>query len=141
MVVMGQVTVATQWINSNEPAFRLREMNRQAPDGTGWHRYQIISVVRDDRLAEYEEDLGPREGFSADEFEIPGGVWDPATGKGQILHTVAELQAYAAAHRQEGSFSQWYEHNRGEALPTSNLREGLSDHWEKKRTITKEKGI
>ena len=141
MVVMGQVTVATQWINSNEPAFRLREMNRQAPSGSGWHRYQIISVVRDDRLAEYEEDLGPREGFSADEFEIPGGVWDPATGKGQILHTVAELQAYAAAHRQEGSFSQWYEHNRGEALPTSNLREGLSDHWEKKRTITKEKGI
>ena len=116
-------------------------MNRQAPDGTGWHRYQIISVVRDDRLAEYEEDLGPREGFSADEFEIPGGVWDPATGKGQILHTVAELQAYAAAHRQGGSLSQWYEHNRGEALPTSNLREGLSDHWEKKRTITKEKGI
>jgi len=116
-------------------------MNRQTPDGTGWHRYQIISVVRDDRLAEYQEDLGPRENFSADEFEIPGGVWDSLTGKGEILHTVAELQAYAAAHRQEGSFSQWYENNRGASLPTSNLTEGLYDHWEKKRTITKEKGL
>jgi len=104
VVVMGRVTVATQWIDFNEPAFRLREMNLQAPNGTGWHRYQIISVVRDDRLAEYQEDLGPREDFSADEFEIPGGVWDSLTGKGEILHTVAELRAYAAAHRQEGSF-------------------------------------
>ena len=129
--------VGTEGINPNEPCFNLSEVNLQTPEGGSWHRYQILSVVRKDRLAEYREDLGPREGFVSEEFRIPGGVWDPDTNRADIVHTVAELREMAKQTRAAGGFSSWLR----TPLPTIDLVGGLDDHWEKLATISKEKGL
>jgi len=86
---------ATITISLDEPAVSLSELNLQAPDSKGWRRYQIIYVVRRDRIAEYREDLGLREAFIANEFRIPGGVYDEKTGAIECLHTVGELRDIA----------------------------------------------
>ena len=61
-------------ISYDEPALSLWEGNLQSPGNRGWHRYQIIRVIRKDRPATYREDLGIMEAFAADQFYIPGGV-------------------------------------------------------------------
>ena len=55
---MSKLVSAAIEVHLDEPAFNLVEVNLQAPDNSGWRRYQIISVVRGERLAEYREDLG-----------------------------------------------------------------------------------
>ena len=78
----------------DEPCFGLVELDLLRPDSHGYNRYQILYVVRRDRLAEYREDLGVRERWDADNFRIPGGVhW--ANGTMEILHTVGELRDIA----------------------------------------------
>ena len=52
-------------------------------------------MVRGERLAEYREDLGPAKNFTADAFRIPGGVWDAATRRMEVLHSVGELREVA----------------------------------------------
>ena len=85
---MSKLIAAAIEIHLDEPAFNLTEVNLQAPDSKGWRRYQIISVLRDDRLAEYREDLGPRDSFTAAAFRIPGGVWDARTRRIEVVHSV-----------------------------------------------------
>ena len=82
---------ATHFIRKDEPAWSLSEVNLQS--GTGWHRYQIIAVMRGQKPAEYKIDMGPVENFKAEQFCIPGGVND--NGRIEILHTVGELQDIA----------------------------------------------
>ena len=83
---------ATLTINEDEPAFNLSEVNLQ--EGHGWRRYQIVTVIRGERFAQWWDDLGPRSSHTADQFRIVGGV---PVGKGRIecLHTVGELRAMA----------------------------------------------
>jgi len=89
---MSKLVSATIEVHIDEPAFNLVELNLQSPDSSGWRRYQIISVVRGERLAEYREDLGPAKDFSADAFRIPGGVWDASTRRMEVLHSVENLE-------------------------------------------------
>lgn len=84
----------------NEPCFNLSEMDLQTPGSKGWHRIQRLVVVRGDRLAEYREDLGPREHFKAPPFRIPGG-YQTDEGKYEIVHSVAELQDLALTMRSQ----------------------------------------
>ena len=48
----------TQTIYGGEKAFWLTEFPYQSPMSKGFHRYQIIYVVRGDELAEYHTDMG-----------------------------------------------------------------------------------
>ena len=92
---MAQLVTGAVDVHRNEPAFALAEVNLQPPDSSGWRRYQILYVIRNDKLAEYREDLGPRENFTAEAFRIPGGVWYSDTRRLEIVHSVAELKDIA----------------------------------------------
>jgi hypothetical protein len=87
---------ATIELSLDEPAFQLSEVHLQSGlPGMGWRRYQIIYVVRADRLAEFRLDMGPAENFTAPQFRILGGVQNERTGYCEILHTVGELRDIA----------------------------------------------
>ena len=91
---MGLI-LATKTLYMDEPCFGLAEVNLQRPDSKGWRRWQIIWVIRDDKLTESRLDLGPAPHFKAAQFQIPGGVIDPETGRIEICHRVGELREIA----------------------------------------------
>src|SRR3546814_16051389 len=51
----------------------LRELNLPAPDFKGKRRFQIIEVVRGDRLVKWQLDMGPAKSFKANQFNLMGG--------------------------------------------------------------------
>ena len=67
---MPKVIPVTLYIKKNEPIFRIRETNENAPDSSGFRRYQTITVIRDDKLAEYRTDMGPSKGYVKEPFQI-----------------------------------------------------------------------
>ena len=75
-------------IHEDELAYRLSEINMVRPPSYQWHRYQIILVIRDDKIVEWWNDLGPRKA-NQPQFTIPS-LWE---------HTVAELRAIAEETR------------------------------------------
>jgi hypothetical protein len=78
-------------VRNDEPCFMLAELHLQSPGYKGFHRYQLLTVVRDDRLVEFRRDLGPALKFQGvDQFRVPGGVHLP-NGKLAVEHTVGEL--------------------------------------------------
>ena len=85
----------TSYVLNDEPAINLSEENFISPITRRWHRYQIISVVRDDRIAEYREDMGPSRNFKEGQMRIMGGAIDPSTKKIYIEETVGSLRTYA----------------------------------------------
>ena len=88
----------------DEPCFALAEMNQKTPDQHAFHRYRLLYVVRDDRLAEYREDLGAQE-WVREPIQIPGGVMD-TTGHCVIEHTVGELIDIAEYFQAQDPFAQ-----------------------------------
>lgn len=86
---MTELMPAAIAVLPDEKAYGLSEVNLLSPwvvgVGQTMHRYQIIYVNRDDKLAEYREDLGSASGFSAIQFRIPS-FWE---------HTVGELKDIA----------------------------------------------
>ncbi len=130
---MTKLISAAIEVHLDEPAFNLVELNLQSPDNSGWRRYQIISVVRGERLAEYREDLGAAKDFSADAFRIPGGVWDAFTRRMEVLHSVGELREVAEAVRLGPTV-------RPEIQPHDLVNE-YHDHLDRFVTISKEKGL
>jgi hypothetical protein len=130
---MSKLVSAAIEVHLDEPAFNLVELNLQSPDNSGWRRYQIISVVRGERLAEYREDLGAAKDFSADAFRIPGGVWDAFTRRMEVLHSVGELREVAEAVRLGPTV-------RPEIQPHDLVNE-YHDHLDRFVTISKEKGL
>ena len=86
-LLMAETLVVTM----DEPCFLLVEVNLQSPGSRGWHRYQILTVVRDEKLANARVDLGPAKDYIAPQFRVIGGVHDEHTGKTELLHTVGEL--------------------------------------------------
>ena len=70
----------------------LYEINEQSPGNRGWHRYQVILVARDGKLAEYRRDLGDASKFKGKrQINIPS-LWE---------YTVSYLQGLAEELRED----------------------------------------
>ncbi len=96
--------VGTNYVLTDEPAMNLREENFVSPITHQWHRYQIIEVVRDDRVAEYREDMGPSKNFKHGQIRVMGGAIDPSTKKIYIEETVGTLREYAQQMKAKPTF-------------------------------------
>ena len=83
------IKVGTTVISMDEPCFNLVELNLPAPNSRGHRRYQVLTVVRGDKLAEFRIDMGLAKDFKAEPLQVLGGV--TANGKIYIEHTVGEL--------------------------------------------------
>ena len=59
-----------------ERAMALYEVNEQSPGSRGMHRYQIILVARDGRLAEYRKDMGESKNFKGVRFINIPSLWE-----------------------------------------------------------------
>lgn len=81
---------AANKVAPKEPCFCLTEVNLNR-DSKGWHRFRIVYVIRDDALAEFWQDMGPRENFTMEEFRIPGGFFKEDRRHIEIVHSVEEL--------------------------------------------------
>lgn len=77
---------ATTFITNDELALGYYEINEQAPDSRGFHRYKIIRVIRNGKPAEYREDMG-----LAKRCKRKKQVAIPA----MLQHTVGELRDIA----------------------------------------------
>ena len=90
-----RIVLKVDTVDPNEGCYNLSELDQQSPGNHGWHRYQIIIVVRNDTLAEYREDLGPRTNFpNSNQFRI-SGYDDPNGWPCNIIETVGRLKAFA----------------------------------------------
>jgi len=69
---MTKLLGGTQFVLADEPCYRLAEVNLQSPDSRGFHRYQLIWVIRDDRMTEYVGDMGLSKDNHADPVIILG---------------------------------------------------------------------
>jgi hypothetical protein len=92
---MSKIELATIVVSDDEPCVGLYELDYQSPGSRGFHRYQILLVIRDDRQAEAWIDLGLTSNFKADQIRIPGGIRNDITGRFDIVHTVGELRDIA----------------------------------------------
>lgn len=81
-----RILPAVDKIFGNEKAIALYEMHLQAPDYSGFRRYQIIHVPRNDVICEWRKDMG-----SADDFKGISQLRIPS----YMEHTVDELKAIA----------------------------------------------
>jgi hypothetical protein len=91
--------IGTNFVTDDDPCLLLEELNLQSPDSKGFHRYQILTVMRNDKPVQFKTDLGKAEGFTADQIIILGGVKDEVTGKFYIEETVGRLKNYANRYR------------------------------------------
>lgn len=92
---MANILYGTHYISEDEPCLGLFEMNLQSPNNKGFHRYQIVYVMRGDKPAEYRKDMGLAKKFKFDQLRIPGGAYDETTNKYYVEHTVGELRELA----------------------------------------------
>lgn len=80
------ITPVTSYVRENEKAWAYLELQEQAPDFSGFHRYRLIYVKRDGKITEYREDMGLASNFKgAKQIHIPS-VWE---------HTCDELISLA----------------------------------------------
>jgi hypothetical protein len=101
---MNKILCGTQYVLLDEPCLGLYEMNLQSPGSRGFHRYQIIYVMRDAKPVEMRRDMGKAKSFKANQLRIPGGAKDEESGKFYIEHTVGELVDIANQLRTHSSF-------------------------------------
>lgn len=101
---MLKLLMGTSYVDLDEPCLGLYELNLQSPESKGFHRYQIIIVMRDDKPAEFRLDLGLSKKFKHDEIRIPGGAQDEQSGCFYIEHIVAELRDIADWIRERPAF-------------------------------------
>ena len=94
------VEITTKAVTDDEPCFFLGEFNLPSRSGKTRVRYQILRVVRNDHLETAYVYLGPASSFHADEFTMLGGTVNDY-GKGEAVHTVAELRDGAERIRNE----------------------------------------
>jgi len=98
---MAKIYIGTTFVTDDEPCLNLKEVNQRTPDSKGIHRYQVITVIRQDRPVEYRLDLGPAKKFKAHEFNIPGGAVNETTGKIYVEETIGRLRDLADHLRSE----------------------------------------
>ena len=81
------IAPVTTTVRGNEKAWTYLEVHKpSAKPGMGNRRYRIIVVNRDDKLTEYQEDMGSSKNFKGvKELNIPS-LWE---------HTVDELRGIA----------------------------------------------
>ena len=83
---MGKLIRVAQTILGDEKAYGLFEINQQSPGNRGFHRYQVIQVIRDGKIAEWRKDMGLASKFKGvNQLRIPS----------LFEHTVDELMALA----------------------------------------------
>ena len=123
---MSKLIIGTNFINSDEPCMELAEVNLQSPGSKGFHRYQIIKVIRNDRVREFRLDLGKAEDFKADQIVIPGGVKDDLTGRFYCEETVGRLREVADQMRYKPPIETDY-------LPRTDLVKGYEEHLYNKK--------
>lgn len=110
----------TTSVMDDEMCYVLWETDLPIKGGNDDHRYQILRVVRNDRLVTAYVDMGPARNFKdVDRLLVPGGQVE--NGRGTAWHTVAELQDIANMLREnkpyremepsglKESFSKWAE--------------------------------
>lgn len=90
-----KVWPVAEGVDPNEPALLLYEHNEQAPDYSGFRRYQTIYVIRGDVLAKYMEDMGPAILYPAVPLQIPGDDPTHDPGPTSDWETVGSLQGNA----------------------------------------------
>ena len=73
----------TTWINKDEGAYGLQELDLMIKGSLGWHRWQIIRVMRNDDFAVWFKDMGPRELYNTDQVKILSGY---PVGSGGRIH-------------------------------------------------------
>ena len=78
-------------IQDDDPCFFLSEVNLNAPDSRGFHRYEILILLYNYELAEYRRNLGAEIMFSAEQIRIPGGEIMP-DGRIEVWETVGRLR-------------------------------------------------
>jgi len=80
------VLAVANTILGSEKAVGLQETILQSPNYEGFHRYQIIQVIRDDYIAEWRKDMGLAKNFKGVKLlRIPSFM----------VHTVDELMDLA----------------------------------------------
>ena len=84
-------------IHTDEPCYYFAELNLMPFDGTAPHRFQCFVVLRQNhKTNEYERvtfrrDLGLAALYAKEEFQIPGGAQNDATGKYEVVVTVGKI--------------------------------------------------
>lgn len=96
----------TDYVKKDEPCLALYELNLQSPGSRGFHRYQIIHVIRNDKPTEFRKDLGLAKKTDIGQFRIPGGVIDEKTRRIYIEHSVGELMDIADYLRSKPPFDE-----------------------------------
>ena len=91
--VVSKLVTSTSYSLPDEKAWAYLEVEEQASDYSGFHRYRVIYLNRDGNDAEYCEDMGKAENFigAKKTIHIPS-LWE---------HTVAELKDLADSLRYE----------------------------------------
>jgi len=77
-------------VADNEKAMGIAEVEKQSPGSKGFHRYQIIYVIRDGQIAEFTKDLGKAKLFN---WTNPFAIYS------FMEYTVAELMGMAETVR------------------------------------------
>lgn len=90
-----KLDLATNLIHDNEPCFGLAEINRMTTiSGGGAHRFQIVEVIRNDKVVIFEEDMGPSSDYKTEEFVFPGHV-TLGGGRYEVIENVGRLRGEA----------------------------------------------
>ena len=83
---MKNILPAVDKVFGNEKAIALYEMDLQSLGSRGFHRYQIIHVLRDDVICEWRKDMGLAKNYKGiNQLRIPS----------YMEHTVDELKDMA----------------------------------------------
>lgn len=102
---MAKIWYGTHFVSGDEPCLGLYEISMQSPWSRGFHRYQIVLVMRNDKPTEYRMDMGLAKKYKGiDQLRIPGGARDGVTGRFYIEHTVNELREIANQVRNNPPF-------------------------------------
>lgn len=82
----------TTYLKDDEKAWGLVELDLQSPGSKGFHRYQIVQVIRNGQIAQHRTDMGSSKKFKGvRQIRIPS----------LLEHTVSELKDMANHLRYE----------------------------------------
>jgi hypothetical protein len=122
---MAKLIFGTTYVGMDEPCFCLYETDQLTPNSKEKHRYQVMKLVRNDRLTEFRRDLGHSKNFKAEQFFLMGGWQDDLTGKIAIEETVGRMLEMAEYMRTR--VTAW-------TVPSQNLLDGYYKMKDKEKT-------